>query len=402
MDLTNLNLTTKTKNETKIKEEQKLEKLFSAHSNFLEIPKIGDTIKGKIISLTKNEIRLDLEGFRTGVVRGYEIYHDSKKINSLKVGDEVEATVIDLENENGEIELSFRYAGQKKAWDELEALQKEGKVIEAKVTDANKGGLLMTIGYVSGFLPVSQLNPEHYPRVPGGEKNKILEKLRQFIGKSLKVKVINASPTEEKLIVSEKAAWEEEQKDFLSGLKIGDVVSGKITAVADFGAFLKFNNLEGLIHISELAWQRIDHPQEIVKIGQDVKAQIIGIDGSKIFLSMKRLAEDPWKKINEKYKIGQIVKGKILKANPFGFFVELDKDIHGLAHISELSNRPIQNPLEVAKIGDVLDFKIISIEPNDHRLGLSLKSLKEKMPEKSAEAPGEKTTKTEEKDEKTH
>lgn len=394
MDLTNLNLTTKTKTETK-KEEQGLEKLLSANPNFLNIPKIGDTIKGKIISLTRNEIRLDLEGFGTGVVRGYEIFYDSGKCDSLKVGDEVEATVIDLENENGEIELSFKYAGQKRAWDELEALQKEGKVVEAKVSDANKGGLLVNMGYVAGFLPVSQLRPEHYPRVPGGEKNKILEKLRQFIGKSLKVKVITASPTEEKLIVSEKAAWEEEQKDFLSNLKVGDVVSGKITAVADFGAFLKFNDLEGLIHISELAWQRIDHPQEIVKVGQEVKAEIIGIDGSKIFLSMKRLAEDPWKKISEKYKVGQIVKGKILKVNPFGFFVELDKDIHGLAHISELASQPIQSPLEVAKIGDVLDFKIISIEQNDHRLGLSLKSLKEKLPKKSAEAPKAKETEKE-------
>jgi small subunit ribosomal protein S1 len=324
------------------------------------------------------------------VVRGYELYNESAESSNLKTGDEIEATVIDLENENGEIELSFRYAGQKKAWDELEKMQKEGQIVEAKVTDANKGGLIANINRTAGFLPVSQLIPEHYPRVPGGEKNKILEKLRQFIGQTLKVKVINASPTEEKLIVSEKAAWEEEQKDVLSALKIGDIVLGKITAVADFGAFLKFNNLEGLIHISELAWQRIDHPREIVKIGQDVKAEIISIDGSKIFLSMKKLTDDPWKKINEKYKVGQIVKGKILKANPFGFFVELDPEIHGLAHISELSSRPIRDPLEVAKIGDTLDFKIVSIEPTDHRLGLSLKTVKEKTLEKPIEKPVEK------------
>lgn len=381
MDLTNL--TQKTKDETK-KEKENLQKLLSENPDFLKVPKTGDIVKGKVLNAARSEVRLDLDGLGTGVVRGYELYNESAESSNLKTGDEIEATVIDLENENGEIELSFRYAGQKKAWDELEKMQKEGQIVEAKVTDANKGGLIVNINHTAGFLPVSQLIPEHYPRVPGGEKNKILEKLRQFIGQTLKVKVINASPTEEKLIVSEKSAWEEEQKDVLSALKVGDIVLGKITAVADFGAFLKFNNLEGLIHISELAWQRIDHPREIVKIGQDVKAEIISIDGSKIFLSMKKLTGDPWKKINEKYKVGQIVKGKILKANPFGFFVELDKEIHGLAHISELSSRPIRDPLEVAKIGDTLDFKIVSIEPTDHRLGLSLKTLKEKPTEKPA------------------
>lgn len=384
MSTTKLNLETKLKTQ---KEELKLKNLQELLSDptFFKIPKIGETVKGKILSIKRNEVRLDLEGIGTGVIRGYELYNEANEINNLKVGDEVEATVIDLENENGEIELSFRYACQKKTWNELQNLQKEGKIVEAKVTDANKGGLIVLVGHTAGFLPVSQLMPEHYPRVPGGEKNKILEKLRQFIGKTLKVKVINALEAEEKLIVSEKAAWEEEQKSVLEKLKIGNVVEGKITAVADFGAFLKFDNLEGLIHISELAWQRIDHPSEIVKVGQNVKAEIIGIDGSKIFLSMKRLVEDPWKKVNEKYKVGQIVKGKILKVNPFGFFVELDKEIHGLAHISELSSKPIHNPLEVAKVGDVLDFKIVSIEPTDHRLGLSLKALKEKTIEKLAE-----------------
>jgi small subunit ribosomal protein S1 len=392
MDLTNLDTKTKTKGK-----EENLQELLSENPDFLKVPKIGDIVKGKVLNAARSEVRLDLDGLGTGVVRGYELYNESAESSNLKTGDEIEATVIDLENENGEIELSFRYAGQKKAWDELEKMQKEGQIIEAKVTDANKGGLIVNINHTAGFLPVSQLIPEHYPRVPGGEKNKILEKLRQFIGQSLKVKVINASPIEEKLIVSEKAAWEEEQKDVLSALKVGDIVEGKITAVADFGAFLKFNNLEGLIHISELAWQRIDHPREVVKIGQDVKAEIISIDGSKIFLSMKKLTDDPWKRINEKYKVGQIVKGKILKANPFGFFVELDPEIHGLAHISELSSKPIRDPLEVAKIGDTLDFKIVSIEPTDHRLGLSLKALKEKPKEKSTEKlaeekPAEKPT----------
>lgn len=383
MDLTNL-ITEKQE------EKQNFEKLLS-DPKFLKVPKIGDVLKGKVLRVTRNEVYLDVPGYRTGVVRGRELCNEVNEYANLKLGDEVEATVIELENERGDMELSFRFAGHKKVWDKLAELMKSGEIISVPVTDANKGGLMVNVNNVAGFLPVSQLSPEHYPRVPGGEKNKILEKLRQFIGKSLEVKIIDVNEGEEKLIVSEKVAWEEKQKNVISAYKIGDVIEGEITALADFGAFVKFDSLEGLVHISEIAWQRIDHPKDIVQVGQKIKAEIIGMEGSKIFLSMKKLVEDPWKKINEKYKVGQIVEGKVLKINPFGLFVELDPEIHGLAHISELSSKPIQNPNEVAKIGDILKFKIISIEPTDHRLGLSLRAAKEKMMEKNANAQTEKS-----------
>lgn len=373
MDLTN-NLISK--NETKTNQ-QTMKDLLS-DTKFLKIPKVGDIVKGKVLSASKHEVFLDVEGYKTGVIRGCELCDESSEYANLKPGDEVEATVIDLENERGELELSFRFAGHKKIWDKLTELMRSGEIISAPIIDANKGGLMVNVNKIVGFLPVSQLAPEHYPRVPGGEKNKILEKLRQFVGKSLEVKIIDVNAEEEKLIVSEKTAWEEKQKNIIASYKVGDVIEGEISALADFGAFVKFDNLEGLVHISELAWQRIDHPQDVVKVGQKIKAEIIGVEGSKIFLSMKKLVEDPWKKIEEKYKVGQIVEGKVLKINPFGLFVELDPEIHGLAHISELSTKPIQNPNEVAKIGDILKFKIISIEPIDHRLGLSLRAVKEK------------------------
>jgi len=192
-------------------------------------------------------------------------------------------------------------------------------------------------------LPVSQLSPENYPRVSGGDKSKILEKLKEFVGKSVEVRIIDADERSEKLIVSEKAVWEEQQKDLIDKFKIGDTVEGTVTAVADFGVFVKFENLEGLVHISEIAWQRIEHPKDIVKVGQEVKAEIIAIEGSKIFLSMRKLLTDPWAEVAKKYDIGQKVTGKVLKINPFGLFVELDDDIHGLAHISELSDKPIKD-----------------------------------------------------------
>jgi len=352
-------------------------KTLLADKDWLKIPKVGDVVKGRIISMSKNEIRIDIEGYKTGVVRGRELFAEANEYAGLKVGDEVEATVIDMENELGEVELSFRYAGQQKAWETLRKLMETGELIDAKIIEANKGGLLARVNHVNGFLPVSQLSPDNYPRVSGGDKIKILEKLKSFVGTSMKVKVIDVNEREEKLIVSEKAVWEEAQKGVLDKYKVGDTVEGVITAIADFGVFVKFDNLEGLVHISEIAWQRIDHPRDLVKVGDSVKAEIIGIEGSKLFLSMKKLIQDPWKNVGEKYKVGDLVEGKILKVNPFGFFVELDKDIHGLAHISELSKKPVKNVAEIGKIGDTMKFKIVSIEPEQHRLGLSLKAMDE-------------------------
>lgn len=361
-------------------------------NQYFTFPKIGDVIKGKIINSSKTEVRLDIDGIKTGIIRGRGLYNESDEYGNLKLGDTIEATVIELENENGEIELSFRYAGQQKAWDNLRDLLKKEEVIPVKITDANKGGLMVKLGHINGFLPVSQLIPEHYPRVEGGDKGKILEELKKFINQTFKVKVIDIDEKEDKLIVSEKGAWEEAQEKAISKFKVGTKVKGKITAVTDFGAFVEFDDkMEGLIHISELAWQRIDDPRDFVKIGAKIEAQIINIEGTKIFLSMKKLKDDPWKNVEKNYKLGSKIKGKILKTSPFGLFVELDKDIHGLAHLSELSTKPISNLDEIAKPGDTLEFKIISIEPQHHRLGLSIKALKEK-PKKETKEKKESTS----------
>ncbi|MDD5340955.1 MAG: S1 RNA-binding domain-containing protein [Patescibacteria group bacterium] len=371
---------------------------------YFTLPKAGEVVKGKVINASKSEVRLDIGGVKTGVIRGRELYNESDEYGGLKVGDTVEATVVELENENGELELSFRFAGQQKAWNSLRDLMAKGEVIMAKVTDANKGGLMIKLDHTAGFLPVSQLIPEHYPRVEGGDKNKILEFLKKFVGQLLQVKVIDVDERDEKLIVSEKAAWAEAQEKAVSKFKVGDKVKGKITAVTDFGAFVEFGDkMEGLVHISEIAWQRIDDPREFVKVGDAVDAEIIKIEGTKIFLSMKKLKGDPWKNIEKKYKAGDVVSGKVLKVNPFGLFVELDSDIHGLAHISELSEKPITDVNEIAKAGETLKFKVISVEPENHRLGLSLKSLKEKSKQESkpeAKEEKEKKEKPEPKKEK--
>jgi len=335
-------------------------------------PLAGETIKGKVISASKAEVKLDINGILTGVVRGPELYEEDEEYSDLKPGDEVEATVIEEENENGELELSFKFAGQEKAWGGLrESLEKKNN-IKIKIVDANKGGLLVKYRQIPGFLPVSQLAPENYPRVSGGDKGKILEKLRSFIGQEFTAKVVTIEEKEDKIIFSEKEAWNEKQKDVISKYKVGTVVEGAITAVTDFGVFISFgDNLEGLIHISELAWQRIDNPNNLFRVGDKIKAEVISLDNSKIFLSAKKLMEDPWENVGKKYKVGQIVKGKILKVNPFGLFISLDNEIHGLAHISQLGLAPKQRVNEKFKSGEAENFEIVSIEPKDHRLGLA-------------------------------
>ncbi len=356
----------------------------------IRVFKPGDMIEGTLISVGKNEVYIDVEGVGVGVVRGRELYDDQAVLSSLKVGDQIFATVVDSENKDGNIELSLRQAGQERVWQTLRTKMESKEIVPTKILAANKGGLMVEINNVVGFLPVSQLSVEHYPRVEEGDKNRILSALQSYVGTTFKVQIITADPEEEKLIVSERAVFEKETEQRLSTLHIGDTISGLVTGVVDFGVFVKFGDLEGLVHISELAWQRIENPKDIVKVGDTLKAKIIGIEKGRVSLSVKQLQQDPWLDAVKKYKIGQKVKGIITKIMPFGVFVELDKDIQGLAHIMELTEEPVKTAEEAVKIGEEKEFKIISIEPGEHRLGLSIKALTEK-PKKEKEEKTEKT-----------
>ncbi|MFH0857220.1 MAG: S1 RNA-binding domain-containing protein [Candidatus Magasanikbacteria bacterium] len=368
---------------------------------FAKLPKVGEVVEGNVISVDNGAVRIDINGLATGVVRGRELFAESAEFSNIKIGDKIEATVLELENENGEVELSFRAAGHQRVWDRMAEYAKDNITIKAKVLKANKGGLMMQVDALTGFMPVSQLAPEHYPRVPGGDKNQILEQLKAIVGIDLQVKVLDVSQKDEKLIVSEKAVWEDDQKAVLDNYKIGDSINGEISALTSFGAFVKFGQgLEGLVHISEIAWQRIDHPRDVLKVGDRVTAQIIDLNKSKIYLSIKRLVNDPWKIVKEKYKVGQIIDGEVHKIEPFGLMVKLDEDIHGLAHISELSNKTVHGIDELKTmftIGEKYKFEIVNIEPAEHRLGLRVEGVKpkEEKEEKKEEAPKEET-KTEE------
>src|SRR3989339_482631 len=336
-------------------------------------PKVGDIVTGTVLSASNAEVKLDIGGIMVGIVRGRELYREAPEYANLKTGDTIEATVIDTENESGELELSFSYAGHQKAWAALSDALENKKIIAVKIKEANKGGLVVIYGQIVGFLPVSQLSPDNYPRVSGGDKSKILEKLKSFVGTDMEAKVMDLNEKEEKFIVSEKMAWSEKQRDVISQYKPGTVVVGTITAVTSFGVFISFGEgLEGLIHISELAWQRIENPADHYKVGDILKAEIINIDGAKIFLSAKKLLKDPWTEVAEHYHLNDKVSGEILKINPFGLFVKLDDDIHALAHVSNLNLKAGQKLEDLFSIGKAYDFYIISMEPREHRMGLGM------------------------------
>jgi len=351
----------------------------------LQIPNPGDVIEGIVIEKESNMILIDLGTLGTGVVYGVELKDGMGIVSKLKAGDSVKAMLVDMENEEGYIELSIRQASYEKAWDDIFSKMEDKLTLPTKILDANKGGLIVEVNGITGFLPVSQLSSKNYPRVENGDKNKILELLKKLVGQELNVRILDAEKESEKLIVSEKSAQSEQELSVISELKVGDEIEGEVSGVVDFGAFVKFlpvdkaksdrpeDKLEGLVHISELAWQLIDDPREIIKTGDHVRAKIIGIDDTRISLSIKALKKDPWSEVHEKYTVGDEVKGTVDKINPFGAFVYLDKNIHGLAHISEFKDvYPGKNMEDVVTAGEEYAWKILSIEPKDHRMGLVL------------------------------
>lgn len=358
-----------------------MEELLSQH--VVEIPEVGDVIPGTVMFVASSYALVDLGPMGTGIVLGKEMRDGLGPEGKLKVGTTVTATLMSYENEDGYIELSIREASYEKSWEDIEHKLTNREVVTTKISEANKGGLMVEINGIVGFLPVSQLASEHYPRVEDGDKNKILDLLKKLIGEEIQVRILDADRESEKLIVSEKAAQSEKERELINLLKVGDIVSGEVSGVVDFGAFVKFTppiredgkkpseKLEGLVHISELAWQLIDDPREMIKTGDAVEAKIIGIEETRISLSMKALKKDPWNEVLDKYKVGDVVSGKVDKINHFGAFVYLDKDIHGLAHVSEFQDvYPGKKIEDVFKEGEVYTWNILSIEPKSHRMGL--------------------------------
>ena len=359
-----------------------MEALLKSRGEFFAIPKIGDIVEGVAIEKRGARLFIDLGNRGTGVVYGREYYEAQDIIRNIEVGDQVTAKVVELDNDEGYIELSLREAGREKNWRDLKEKTQSGEVLTLAVKEANRGGLILEANNVRGFLQVSQLSMKHYPRVENGDKEKIFEELQKFVGQELKVKILDANPYEEKLIFSERGGDSDEIKEKLAKYKIGDVVEGEITGVVNFGAFMKFGDgLEGLIHISEIDWQLIEDPRMVLKAGEKRQAKIIDIEGDKISLSLKALRPDPWIAAAERCTKNSIVKGKVTKYNPFGAFVAIEDSVQGLAHISEFGAEAKMK--EELELGKTYDFRVISIEPKEHRLSLSLKLTAPAEPEEA-------------------
>lgn len=335
--------------------------------------RIGEIIQGKVCGLGRSTIYIDLGPLGAGIVYGKEFYDAKNALKKLEMGDTLLLKVVDLDNEDGYIELSLSQAGKELGWGKLQDQKKEDETITIKIIGANKGGLLADFEGFQGFLPVSQLSPKHYPRVEGADKTKILTKLQELVGQEIEVKILTLDPKKEIVIFSEKATETKKNKEALAKYKAGDTVETEITGIVSFGVFMKIlpDDLEGLCHISELDWQLIDDPAEVVELGEKVKAKIIEItpDG-RISLSLKALKKDPWENITDVYKKNQEIKGKVTKFNPFGAFIEISPRIQGLVHISEFGNQAKME--EVLKINKTYGFQIVQIEPKEHRMTLKL------------------------------
>jgi ribosomal protein S1 len=343
----------------------------------------GDMVEAKVLAVGGNRIWVDVMGQSLGFIPEKEITSKS----GLKKGDSIYASVISMDNEEGNVVLSMKRADREKYWLEMEQKFESGEPIAVQIVDANKGGLMTDIGGIQGFLPVSQLSPANYPRVSGGDKDEILNRLRQFIGTEISVKVINCDKENNKLIFSEKAVRAEEVKTKIDKYKVGDKVTGKVTGVVDFGLFVSLDpQIEGLVHISEVSWSRVSDLSKSFKVGDEVKVMIIGVEEGKISLSIKRLLSDPWVQAASNFKVGIEVAGTVTKITPFGAFVSLGNDIDGLVHVSELSDEHVVDPGEIVELGKEYKFKVISIEPESHRLGLSLKGVKKEKAEKKESA----------------
>lgn len=356
-----------------------------------KLPRVGEVAKGSVMEIGSNIIYVDLGPVGTGAIYGCGKFEGLSMFQDMKQGDTISATVVDMENEDGYVEMSLKETSFEMVWKELEKKMEEGEVITTKILEANKGGLMVKIIGIIGFLPASQLSSDYYPRVSDGDKNKILSLLMQTVGKDMRVKIIGIDKEEGKLILSEKATKKEKEKERISSLKIGDKIDGEISGIVNFGVFVKFGeNLEGLTHISELAWKLIDDPRKFFNVGQKVNCKIIGIDDDRISLSIKALEKDPWEKIDEKYKIKQKVKGEVTKINPFGAFIQLDKDIHGLAHVSKIDDG---EKIQDMEIGKIYEFEIISIESSEHRLGLKPYVPKKRTEDKDEKKDEKKNTK---------
>lgn len=328
----------------------------------------GETVQGKVLSVKKHEVLIDLGSQGVGLVSRKE----ASFAQNLGLGDEVSASVLESEMKDGYVLLSLRKAVKDKGWDEIQTKFDNSETIEVVPFDANRGGLLVEYEGIRGFLPVSQLSAEHYPRVGSADKDEILQRLNSLVGKPINVRILDASKKENKLILSEKEAVRDGLAARFAELKVGDVVKGVVTGTVDFGVFVNVDGIEGLVHISEISWERVSNPNDYVKVGDQIEAKIIAIDKERLSLSMKQLVEDPWISEVSGLKKGSKVEGTITRITPFGAFVQISPAVEALVHVSELGEGSDVDPEKIFTLNERKSFKVLDIDKEGRKISLSI------------------------------
>lgn len=346
----------------------------------LDLPTAGEIRQGQVVQHSENFILIDLGAKSEGIIIGEELTAiDEETREQLTVGTDVRVLILEVEDSNGNIVLSYTKAAQERDWDQAIQLLKSQDAYKTKIVGFNRGGVLAKLGHIRGFIPNSQLSREHQVK----NKDNAEKHFQSLVGKPVTTKVIEVDRKRNRLIMSERAASQEireaKREKLLADLNVGDVCTGKVVNLANFGAFIDIGGIEGLVHLSELSWKRTNNPAEILQVGDEVQVSILKIDDDqkRLALSIKRLQPDPWSLLNEHYRVGQLVEVTITKITKFGAFARLDDEYElvGLIHISELSENHVENPHEVLKPSQKVMVRIIRIDTEQRQLGLSLKQV---------------------------
>lgn len=350
--------------------------LVKSNPSAFAVVKSGDLIEGQVLEKSSKMILVDLGRFGTGIIYSGELQSDKAAVRRLKSGDSIHGKVVDIDNEDGYIELSLTEAGKQKQWAAVTEMKDREELLTVKPISANRGGLIAELNGLQAFLPVSQLSNEHYPRLASqdADKNLIAEALQKLVGTELKVKIIDVSLRTNKLIISEREAVEVSSKELAKNYSVGDEIEGIVSGVADFGVFIRFADnpgLEGLIHVSELDHKIIDNPKEVLNVDDAVKVKIIDIKDGKIALSLKAMKPNPWESVTERYSEGNVVSGTVYSMNPFGAIVTIDNDFQGYVHVSEFGS--VEEMKKKLTLKEQYSFVISAVKPQERRIILKLK-----------------------------
>ncbi|MBI4185864.1 30S ribosomal protein S1 [Candidatus Berkelbacteria bacterium] len=327
----------------------------------------GTTIAGTILSISRNKIVIDVRGIALGFIPAREF---SSAIHDFKVGDEISAYVLVAENEDGFVILSLRRADKERYMATLSEQFEAKKPVAVRVKDANRGGLVVEYGNIEGFLPISQLAIGHQPR--GGNRDRdVRDVLRDLIGKELSAKIITFDPNNNKIVFSEKAAGDSLAEERANQLTVGEEIEGTVTGIVDFGIFVNIGNLEGLVHISEISWDRVENLDRMFKVGEKVKVQVISVEGGRVSLTIKRLIPDPWQTAIKQFKPGDEVTGTVVRLSTFGAFIDLGSEVVGLMHISEFDLGSADELANTIKPGQTDSFQILSIDIKSRKVALA-------------------------------